>query len=102
MDTIEPSQCLGLDLKSSFTTGWSTLWQDSLSAKPFRFKRTEELLPLLRPCTPATPKTVAVDAPLTFAAADLLTNHEFLSGDLSTLATVERWRGVNCWTTRPW
>jgi predicted nuclease with RNAse H fold len=102
MDTIEPRQHYGLDLKSSFTTGRSTLWHDLPSPRPFRFKKTEELLPFLWPSTPATPKTVAVDAPLTFAAADLFANPERIAADISMLATVEGWRKVNCWTTRPW
>lgn len=99
----EPRQHYGLDLKSSFTTGKSTLWHDSSSPQPpFRFKKTEELLPFLRCDTPGTRKTIAVDAPLTFAAADLFASRELFNDDISTLATVESWRKVNCWTTRPW
>lgn len=102
METTELHQHFGLDLKSSFTTGRSTLWHDLPPAKPFRFKRTEELLPFLQATTPVSPKTIAVDAPLTFAAAGLFANRERIAEDISTLATVEGWRDVNCWTTRPW
>jgi predicted nuclease with RNAse H fold len=102
MAADQPRQHFGLDLKSSFSTGWSTLWHDSPSAKPFRFKRTEGLLPFLRTGTPPTPMTVALDAPLTFAAAALFANRELIADDLSTLATVEMWRDANCWTKRPW
>src|SRR5262245_24474981 len=101
MAADQPREHFGLDLKSSFTTGKSTLWHDSPSAKPFRFKKTEELLPFLQPSTPPTPKTIAVDAPLSFAV-DLFAKRELIADDISTLATVEAWRDVNCWTTRPW
>lgn len=102
MAADQSRQHFGLDLKSSFTTGKSTLWHDLSPPKPFRFKKTEELLPFLQPDTPARPKTIAVDAPLTFAAAELFANRESPAGDISTLAAVENWRKVNCWTTRPW
>jgi predicted nuclease with RNAse H fold len=102
VELVEFRQHYGLDLKSSFSTGKSTLWHDSPSPRPFRFKKTAELLPFLRSSTQITPKTVAVDAPLTFAASDLFTDQERITDDISTLATVEGWRNVNCWTKRPW
>jgi hypothetical protein len=102
MRAVRSPQHYGLDLKSSFTKGKSTLWHDLPSPKPFRFKKTEELLPFLQSSTPARPKTIAVDAPLTFAAAGLFANRDLIADDISTLATVESWRKVNCWTTRPW
>jgi hypothetical protein len=102
MEAVQSPEHYGLDLKSSFTTGESTLWCDCSSDQPSRFKTTAKLLTFLRPTTPPTPKTIAVDAPLTFAAADLFTNREVIEDDISTLANVEGWRDVNCWTTRPW
>jgi hypothetical protein len=101
MDSTEPCQHFGLDLKSSFTRGKSsTLWHD-LSPPPSASKRLRSYGPSSGP-TPARPKTIVVEASLTFAAAELFANRESTAGDLSTLAAVENWQKVNCWTTRSW